>query len=203
MKPLLLLLLFAFFPIPQRVDRPEPDLVVVKFGLVRETQHSSMIRGAQNPGGPITTPMAADDRDLNSRKIDLRTIDNKAAASAAKEQEAPSYEFRLELKNTGANVVRGLIWELQSGGVEDQHQKQYLCALEVKPTEKKILDIWTPYLPQKVVSVNKRKDALADGTVVINEIEYADGSVWKKSGWNYKLPADSLGRLTEGQCSVF
>jgi hypothetical protein len=31
-------------------------------------------------------------------------------------------------------------------------------------------------------------DALKDGTVVINQIEYADGSVWKKGGWNYRLP---------------
>ena len=204
MKPFLLLLLIAFFPTPQQVDRQEPDLLVVKFGLVKEKQNSGMIRGAQNPGGPITTPMAADDRDLGSRKIDLRTTDTRAAASAAKEKEAPIYQFRVELKNTGTHVVRGLIWEFQpSAGHEEPQRKQYLCALHVPPNEKKILDIWTPYLPQKVVSVDKRKDALQDGTVVINQIEYADGSVWKKAGWNYKLPADSLGRLAAGQCSVF
>jgi hypothetical protein len=186
------------------VDRQEPDLLVIKFGLVKEKQNSSMIRGAQNPGGPITTPMAAEDRDLGSRKIDLRNIDNKAAGSAPKEKEVASYQFRVELKNSGAHVVRGFIWEFQTtAGHEDPQRKQYLCALEVKPNEKKILDIWTPYLPSKVVSVDKRKDALQDGAVVINQIEYADGSVWKKAGWNYKLPADSLGRLTEGKCSVF
>jgi len=38
---------------------------------------------------------------------------------------------------------------------------------------------------------------------VINQIEYADGSVWKKRGWNYKLPADSLQKLADGRCSVF
>lgn len=202
MKPFLLLFLFAFFPIPQQVDRQEPDLLVIKFGLVKEKQNSSMIRGAQNPGGPITTPMVAEDRDLGSRKIDLRNIDNKAAGSTAKE--VASYQFRVEYKNTGANVVRGLIWEFQTiAGHEDPERKQYLCALEVKPNEKKILDLWTPYLPTKVVSVDKRKDLLQDGAVVINQIEYADGSVWKRAGWNYKLPADSLGKLTEGKCSVF
>jgi hypothetical protein len=205
LKPLLLLLLIAFIPNPQQVERPEADLLVVKFGLVKEKQpSSSMIRGAQNPGGPITTPMAAEDRDLGSRKTDLRAVDTKAAVSAAQEKEVPSYQFRLELKNNGDKLVKGLIWEYQQVAGQDQSQpKQYLCALHVPPTEKKILDIWTPYLPQKVVSADKRKDPLQDGTVVINQIEYADGSVWKKSGWNYKLPADSLGRLTEGKCSVF
>ena len=204
MKLLLLLLLIAFFPTPQQVDRQESDLLVVKFGLVREKQNSSMIRGAQNPGGPITTPMAADDRDLGSRKIDLRTIDTKAAASAVKETEAATHQFRVELKNTGDKVVRGFIWEFQlAEAPEDPQRKQYLCALQVQPNEKKVLDIWTPYLPQKVVRIDKRNDATQDGRVVINQIKYADGSVWKKAGWNYKLPADSLGRLTEGQCSVF
>jgi len=73
----------------------------------------------------------------------------------------------------------------------------------VKPNEKKMLDIWTPYVPVKVVKVDERKDGLKDGTVVINEIEYADGSVWKKRGWDYRLPADSLHKLTEGRCSLF
>ena len=203
MKPLLLLFLIAFFPTPQQVERQEADLLVVKFGLVREKQNSTMIRGAQNPGGPITTPMAAEDRDLSSRKVDLRTLDNKATRSAVKEG-PPTYQFRLEVKNTGAHVVRGFIWELQlTAGQEDAPRKQYLCALEVKPNEKKILDIWTPYLPVKVISADERKDLLKEGTVVINQIEYADGSVWKKRGWNYKLPADSLQKLADGRCSVF
>ena len=55
----------------------------------------------------------------------------------------------------------------------------------------------------KVISADERKDLLKEGTVVINQIEYADGSVWKKRGWNYKLAADSLQKLADGRCSVF
>lgn len=129
-------------------------------------------------------------------------MEKKANASA--QNAVDSYQLRLELKNTGANVVRGLIWEFRpTAGPDDYQPKQYLCALQVKPKEKKILDIWTPYLPVKVISAAERKDALKDGTVVINQIEYVDGSVWKKRGWNYKLPAGSLQKLAEGQCSVF
>lgn len=70
-------------------------------------------------------------------------------------------------------------------------------------TREKTLDIWTPYAPVKVISVKERKDELKDGTVIINRIEYADGSVWKKQGWHFNLPADSLQKLSEGTCSVF
>jgi hypothetical protein len=59
------------------------------------------------------------------------------------------------------------------------------------------------YAPVKVVSVDERANALKDGEVIINKIDYVDGSVWKKRGWNYKLPADSTQKLSDGQCSVF
>ena len=183
------------------MEREEADLLVVKFSWAKEKQKSRMIRGAQNPGGPITTPIA-DNRDLGSRQVELRTIEKKAVVSA--EKAGDNYQLRLELKNIGATVVRGLIWEFRpTAGPDDYQPKQYLCALQVKPLEKKILDVWTPYVPVKVISADERKDALKDGTVVINQIEYADGSVWKKRGWNYRLAADSLRKLTEGKCSVF
>jgi len=39
--------------------------------------------------------------------------------------------------------------------------------------------------------------------VVINKIEYKDGSFWKKRGWNIQLPPDASQKLTDGTCSVF
>lgn len=200
MKPLLILVLLGFFPLLQEVER-ESDLVVVKFSWAREKQESRMIRGVQNPGGPVNNPIS-DGRDLGSRKADLRTMDRRAAGSA--EKPVDNYQLRLELKNRGANVVRGLIWEYRSTAApEDYQPKQYLCALEVKPDEKKILEIWTPSLPMKVISADELKNPLKHGSVVINQIHYTDGSVWTKPGWNFKLPAESLQKLTEGNCSVF
>lgn len=201
MKPILLLVLILFSAGLQQVEREEPDLQVVKFSWEKEKQNSRMIRGAQNPGGPIVTPIT-DNRDLSSRRTDLRTMEKKAVVSADKPVD--TYLLRLELKNTGKNVVKGLVWEFKpTAGPEDYQPKQYLCALQVKPKEKKILDIWTPYPPVRVITVDTRKDALKDGDVILNQIEYVDGSVWTKRGWNYKLPADSLKKLSEGKCSVF
>lgn len=203
MKPILLLVLLAFVPALQQqtAEREAPDLLVVKFSWAKEQQRTSLIRGAQNPGGPITTPIA-DNRDLASRRSDIRTMEKKAAVSG--QMPGPTYQMRLEVKNTGPNVVKSLIWEFRpTAGPEDYEPKQYLCALTVKPKEKKTLDIWTPYAPVKVISADASKDALKDGEVVINKIEYGDGSVWKKRGWNYQLPADSTQKLSEGKCSVF
>jgi hypothetical protein len=203
MKALLLLVLIALFPTLQEQEREQPDVEVVKFSWVKEKPpSSSMIRGAQNPGGPVTSTVS-DGRDLGSRKAEIRTIDKRAAAASA-EKPPDSFHLRLELKNNGANAVKGLVWEYRpTAGPEDYQPKRYLCALQVKPKEKNVFEVWTPYLPVKVISAKETKDLLKEGTLVIDQIEYADGSVWKKPGWNYRLPAQSLQKLSEGTCSVF
>jgi hypothetical protein len=204
-KPIFVLVLLAFVLTLQQqtVDREEPDLLVVKFSWAKEKQKVSVIRGAQNPGGPIVTPIP-DARDHDSRINDIRSMENKVANSAAEAPPLPSYQLRLELKNTGTNVVRSLAWQYKPTAMhEDYEPKQYLCALEVRPKEKKLLELWTPYAPVKVISVDERSNALKDGEVVINKIEYTDGSVWTKRGWNYKLPANASQKLADGTCSTF
>jgi len=211
LKPLLLLILIAPFifqlqgertdPFQQQVERTEPDLLVVRFEWLKEKQTSRMIRGAQDPGRQTNIP-TTEIHDQGARRVELRVMEKQAVKTA--EKPAENYHFQLELKNAGANVVRGFVWEFQPTSMTDDYQpKQYLCALEVKPNEKKNLDVWTPYLPMKVVSANESKNTLAEGKVVINKIEYSDGSVWKISGWNFRLPADSLQKLAQGTCSVF
>jgi len=84
-KPILVLVLIAFALTlqEQTVDREEPDLSVVKFSWAKEKQKISVIRGAQNPGGPITTPIPSGASDHNSRIGDLRSMQKKAENSAA------------------------------------------------------------------------------------------------------------------------
>jgi hypothetical protein len=204
-RPLLLLVLLAFtlYLQQQTVEREDPDLLVVKFSWAKEKQKVSVIRGAQNPGGPIVTPIP-DARDHDSRIGDMRSMENKAAKSAAEAPHLPSYQLRLELKNTGSNVVKSLAWQFKPTATPaDYEPKNYVCALQVKPNEKKLLEFWTPYAPVKVISVDERSNALKDGEVVINKIEYADGSVWTRRGWNIRLAADASRKLSEGTCSTF
>ena len=146
--------------------------------------------------------MPADTRDLDSRKVELRNVDNQALNSA--DEHGNSYHLLLEFKNTGTNVVRSVIWEFRPTATrEDYAPKQYLCALRIKPNGKKKLDLWTPYAPVKVISAVVRPEGLKDGEVIINKIEYLNGSVWKRRDWRYSLPANSTDKVSEGQCSVF
>jgi hypothetical protein len=198
------LFICAAFPATQQQQTPpreQPDIVAINFGWVR--QSTRLIRGAQNPGGPITTPIPADTRDLGSRKAELRNTDKQATLSVDKH--GNTYHLFLEFKNIGTNVVRSLIWEFRPTVIPaDYAPKQYLCALRIKPREKKTLDLWTSYAPVKVINANARRDGLKEGEVIINKVEYVNGSVWQKGDWRYSLPPDSTEKLGgEGKCAVF
>jgi len=191
---------FSATPQQQTPPREQPDVVAINFSWVK--QNTRLIRGAQNPGGPITTPMPAETRDLESRKAELRNVDKQATISV--DEHGNTYHLFLEFKNTGTNVVRSLIWEFRPTATPaDYAPKQYLCTLRVKPKEKKTLDLWTPYAPVKVISANVRPDGLKEGEVIINKIEYLNGSVWQRRDWRYSLPPDSTEKLSDGKCSVF
>ncbi len=201
MNNLLILVAVAMVLSQQPVQLEEPDLFVVKFEWVREKQTGRMIRGAQDPGRQTNAPNT-EIQNQSIRRVDLRVMEKKAARSADKGFD--DYHLSLDLRNDGPKLVKGFIWEFQPTVVTEGYQpKQYLCALKVKPNEKHKLDVWTPFLPIKVINVKEGKSALEEGRVVINKIEYVDGSMWKKSGWDFRLPADSLKKLAEGTCSVF
>jgi hypothetical protein len=134
----------------------------------------------------------------------MRTLDNRAKRAAGLPSGGHTYHLRLEFKNTGTSIVRSLLWEFKPTAVpEDYEPKQYLCSLKMKPNAKKILDLWTPFSPVKVVDVNARADALKDGEIIVNRIEYDDGTVWKRPGYPYEVPSHSAQKLADGECSVF
>lgn len=202
MRPALLLLVIVFAPFLQQrsAEREDSDVKVLRFTWARERQNN-LIRGAQNPGGPIVTP-SANNQDLTSRRAEMHNGERKAKISA--ERSGETYHLRLEVQNGGPNAVKSFVWEFRpTAGPDDYEPKQYLCALRLKPKEKKILDLWTPFAPSKVINASARADALKDGEVVVNKIEYVDGSVWKKRGWTIELPPDSTQSLSNGGCSVF
>jgi len=201
MKSILLLVLIGFSPLlqQQKEQSKDPDVSVVRFTWAKEGQPSSAIRGR----GPIGTPQT-EDRDYSTRRVEMRTLPNRAARTGGLPDTGQTYHLRLEFKNTGTNIVRSLIWEFKpTEAPEGYEPKQYLCSLKVKPKEKKILDLWTPFSPVKVVNVNARTDALKDGEVIVNRIEYEDGSIWKRADWLYAIPSHTAQKQADGECSVF
>ena len=214
MKLLILTTLLILLPVQQTptVEREESDLQVLKFSWSRYRQNSDLIHSAQDPGPAMNEPMSIkpptsrnepqevkNRRDREERRADLLTADRNAAQSSTRKQDY--YFLRLEVKNIGPNTIKSMVWEYQpSAETANYDLRQYICTMKAKPKESKTFELMSPVSPVKVVSADKQSQ---DGKVVINRIEYADGSVWKRKGWSVLIPADMTDQMGNGKCVMF
>ena len=214
MKLLLLTTLIVLLPLQQtpNVDREESDLQVVKFSWTRYRQNDDLIHSVQDPGPSMNEPMSIkpptsrnepqevrNRRDREERRAELITAERNAAQSSARKQDY--YFLRLEVKNVGSNTIKSMVWEYQpSADTASYDLRQYICTMKAKPKESKTFELMSPVAPVKVVSADKKSQ---DGKVVINRIEYADGSVWKRKGWSVLIPAEMTNQMGNGKCVMF
>ena len=139
---------------------------------------------------------------MQERRADMRAAEINAALSNQKA--TTIYFYHLEVKNTSTRVVKTFAWSYQPGDSPDPSDRQFFCVVKAKPSESREFDLFTPLAPSRVVDALKAGDKPKEnsiGSIVINKIEYMDGSVWKRSGWNpATFPADATGKVANGKC---
>jgi len=208
-----LLLLIPFQQTPQTVEREESDLAVVKFNWSKYRPNGDLISSVSDPGPPLNEPVSLkyperrnepsesrNKRDIQERRVALANADRNAGKSSAPPRQ-DYYMMRLEVKNVGQNTTKSIVWEFQPAAqTPDYEIKQYVCKIKTKPNESKSFELMSPAAPVKVVSADKKAQ---EGKVVINRIEYADGTVWKRKGWSVIIPADMTDQIGNGKCVMF
>jgi hypothetical protein len=217
MKTILLLVVLALLPLIQ--DPPAKTesgtLQVVKFSWTKNRENSDLIHGVNDPPSmnePVSVARAParnepdavrNNRDLSQRRADM-IISEKNAANSAK-RGSDFYVLRLELKNTGSQVTKNFIWEINSeADAKDYEPRQYVCGLKAKPNETKTIELVTPFNPAKVVTASETKnDVTKNSKATINRIEYADGAIWKRTGWSILIPKELTEGLENGKCVAF
>lgn len=216
MKPAVLMILMLLLPWQQTptVDREEPDVSVVKFSWSKYRANNDLIRGASDPGPSLNEPVSLqrsppknepqevrNRRDIQERRAQLAIAEKNAANSANSGRQQDYFALRLELKNVGTSTLKSIVWEVQPEGEPADHDlRQYVCAWKSKPNDHKTFELLSPSAPLKVVNADKKSKY---GKVVINRIEYADGSVWKRKGWSILIPAEMTDEMGNGKCMMF
>ena len=214
MRPALWLIIVALVIATQAQTETEKtaSLVVVKFncGIYREP--SNVVRSSQEPDQPMEpirampvpprneTAVEKSRREMNEQRVALRGVELNAARSANKG--AKLYFYHLEVKNLGSRKIKSFAWEYQSSGVSDPSDRQFYCAVNAKPNDKKEFKLLAPFAPSRVVyaaSAGQKTDK--KGLVVINKVEYADGSLWVRPGWKQStFTAEFTDKVEIGQC---
>jgi hypothetical protein len=214
MRPALCLIIVALVVAAQAQTETEKTapLVVVKFkaGIYREP--NNVVRSSQEPDPPMEpirampviprneTAVEKSRREMNEQRVALRGVEINAALSANKGVKL--YLYHLEVKNIGTRKIKSFAWEYQSSGVSDPSDRQFYCAVNAKPNDKKAFDLLAPFAPSRVVdatSAGQKTDK--KGLVVINKVEYTDGSIWVRPGWKQStFTAEFTEKVAIGQC---
>jgi len=139
----------------------------------------------------INDPVGA--RDPNEDTLDGRSaaIEKNVQESRRAPKPVDGFSYRAKIQNASTKPIEIVFWEYQfidPGSPAIMARRQFLCGVKIDPSRNKELQAFSLSGPSDVVSVQssgtKSENAFQE-KVVINRIEYADGTMWQRKDWNF------------------
>jgi hypothetical protein len=160
-----------------RPTTPAPEMIAANKNFEKQ-------RRINNPAGV---------RDPNEDTIDGRSaqLDRIVQESRENERRVDGFTYQAKIQNNSPKIVKRIFWEFQfkeKANPKNVSRRQFVCAAKLKPEKATDLEIFTLSAPTGVVSVSTLKNKANrdfDELVVVNRVEYEDGSTWQRQGWNY------------------
>lgn len=219
MRTLLLLpLLLIFVSSAQSqtivVSAEGPSVVVLGFKWSKSRQAPEKLEPVST--GPAPAMIASDTNfernvrgnDRAARDPNLDTPDGRRAAMEKSVQEARTtkpkavdgFAYRVKLQNASTKVIEVLFWEYQFIDPSNPNtisRRQFLCGVNIKPDKEKELQAFSLSGPSDVISVGSlanKSGNLFQEKIVINRVEYADGTIWQRKDWNFAEIRSNIAR---------
>lgn len=187
----------------QTVEAAPTDTMVPARQVI--PQNKTFARNAR-----INEPRGA--RDPNQDTLDGRSEAMEKTVQESrtpKSQPRDGFSYRIKVKNATTKVAEIVFWEYQfldAANPDLIARRQFLCGVSIRPEKEKELEGFSLSGPSDVVSVG----ALADKSqfkenVLVNRVEYSDGSIWQRKGWSLAEVKESYERVLRepwvpGQC---
>jgi len=146
--------------------------------------------------------------DPAARDPNLDTPDGRRVAMEKSVQESRSpkpspvdgFSYRVKVQNSSAKVIEVLFWEYQfieSSDLAKVTRRQFLCGVNIKPRKEKELQAFSLSGPSSVISAESLAGQSGNPyqqRVIINRVEYADGTIWQRKDWNFAEVRASVAR---------
>jgi hypothetical protein len=193
------------------VDETKSPVVILDAGWLRDRRGSDQ---AVQSMAPAAAPTKADKnferqkrlndpvgmRDPNADTLDSRGSElDRIVQQSRQLPPVDGYTYQLKIQNVSAKVIRRVFWEYQFsqvGNSSNVTHRKFMCGGDIKPDRQKELEIFSLVGPSEVVNIKTLDKGATDkfrAAVIINRVEYADGTVWQRHGWSpdgYKLLTD-------------
>lgn len=146
-------------------------------------------------------------RDPNADTLDGRSaaMEKSVAESRnTKPKATDGFAYRIKVQNPGTKAVEIVFWEYQFHDPADPSlvaRRQFLCGVNIGADKSKELEGFSLSGPG-VVNVNTLANTPENSfkeQVLINRVEYADGSIWQRKGWSMAEVKTSYERVLREQ----
>ena len=128
------------------------------------------------------------------------TIDGRSAAidKAVQESRTPKnddisgYSYSAQVRNDSGKTVTVVYWEYRFTELArpaNVVRRQFLCSVKLKNKETADLDVFSLLGPSEVIdvqSVSTSTEKLFDEKVLINRIEFGDGTLRQRGNWKFE-----------------
>ena len=133
-------------------------------------------------------------RDPNADTIDARSANLARINQEAREEKPPpvdGYTYQAKVLNKSPKVVKAVFLEFQFAektNPANVSRRQFVCRTKVKPDKHQDFEIFSRSAPNSVVTVGslkKNTTSQFQESLIINRVEYDDGTIWQRKGWNF------------------
>ena len=197
---------FLLFPKQVSNDSSQIEVTTYKWSKARRTMEkgespegitppaSAMIPQNKNFSRNARINDPAGVRDPNADTLDGRGAQlekNVQEARSPQTRQVDGFSYRVKVKNSAAQIVEILFWEYQfidPASESNTTRHQFLCGLSLGTGKEKELEGFSVSSPSNVVDVESlaKKENSFREKVVINRVEYADGTIWQRKDWSLK-----------------
>lgn len=101
------------------------------------------------------------------------------------------FRYQIKVQNTAARAADIVFWEYQfidPSNPAVQTRRQFLCAVKIEPSKAKEIHAFSLSGPSEVVSVESlgaNSNGSLKENVLINRVEYVDGTIWQRKDWKF------------------
>ena len=136
---------------------------------------------------------------IENRSRDLSDLENRVRRDAITSTPINLFRYKVRVKNTGLKVVKTVSWDYQvrtAEGPDHSSHRQFRCTTKIKPNQTETMEAFTTVPPVRTVVVGP--DGAAQEKLVINRVEFADGTSWQRPDW--QAPDETTPREGRGKC---
>lgn len=129
---------------------------------------------------------AENNNSVENRIRDLRELEEDVKSERMDSKPVDIYKYRVELKNRGSKVINWIFLDYQIGAPSDPDNplhRQFACAVKIKPDEREKFEALSNSPPRRLISATDTQAHLTE-RLIINRVEYNDGTIWQRVGWH-------------------